>query len=70
MQRAATSEPATVSPRPLPILAYAKSDDESPTEFEIEWSGFLERWIVVHAYTDALIDLHQRSAIADASRRS
>lgn len=65
MEHAATCKPATMPHRPPPILAYANSDDGSPIEFEIEWSGYLQRWVIVDAYTDTLIKIHRDRATSN-----
>ena len=69
MKHAATSE-STSAPhhRPDKILAYALGDDGSPIQFDVEWSGRLQRWVIVDAFTGTLVAIHR--AMVDGTPES
>ena len=64
MNDAATSPAIAPHGRRTTILAYASSVDGSTIEFEIEWSGYLHRWVIVDAYNDVLVEMHRKSSQA------
>ena len=58
MKDVVTFGPVARHSRRATIIAYAPVDDDSSVEFEIEWSGHLHRWVIVDAYNDVLINVH------------
>lgn len=69
MKEAAPSDHAPTAPfgRRPKIRAYVPCDDGSTIPFEVEWSGYLQRWVIVDAFNGALIDLHRGAAASDSA---